>query len=114
MDVRVPKLAGSRSVYLKAMDRAAFTFALASAAVRLDISNGRITNARIVVGGVAPVPWREKAVEEVLIGQAPSESLAARAAEYGLAHAQPLSPPGNAYKIRLARGLVKRAILSLL
>ncbi len=105
----IPNLSVSRSSYLKAMDRATWTFALASAAVRLDLSDGKISGARVVLGGVAPVPWREHHAEEILNGESVSEELAARAAEECLRNAKPLAH--NGYKVRLARALVKRAIL---
>ncbi len=105
----IPNLSVSHSSYLKAMDRATWTFALASAAVRLDLSDGKISGARVVLGGVAPVPWREHHAEEILNGESVSEELAARAAEECLRNAKPLAH--NGYKVRLARALVKRAIL---
>ncbi len=109
VDIHLPVLENSRSAYLKAMDRATWTFALASAAVRLDLSDGKISGARVVLGGVAPVPWREHHAEEILNGESVSEELAARAAEECLRNAKPLAH--NGYKVRLARALVKRAIL---
>jgi xanthine dehydrogenase YagS FAD-binding subunit len=110
--IQLPKT-NARSVYLKAMDRAVWTFALASAAVRLDMSDGTrtISGARIVLGGVAPVPWRENRAEQALIGERVSETIAARAADECLRDAKPLEH--NGYKVRLARALVKRAILQI-
>ncbi len=100
----------ARSAYLKAMDRATWMFALASAAVRLDVRDGVISGARVVIGGVAPVPWREHRAEEILVGLTKiSETVAARATEGCLRDAKPLAH--NAYKVRLARAMVKRAIL---
>ncbi len=110
-NLSIPNLSVSRSAYLKAMDRATFTFALASAAVRLDLIDGKISGARVVLGGVAPVPWRERRAEEILVGEEISEEIAARAASECLRDAKPLEH--NSYKIRLARALVKRAILQL-
>lgn len=101
----------ARSTYLKAMDRATWTFALASAAVRLDLSEGKVSAARVVLGGVAPVPWRERRAEEVLVGEKVSEELAVKAADACLRDAKPLAH--NAYKVRLARALVKRAIMQI-
>ncbi len=108
-EIRLPKFNNARSAYEKAMDRAAFTFALASAAVRLDFDGERIADARLVVGGVAPIPWREKMAETVLRGQILTDSLAQNAADQVLLHARTLTH--NAYKVRLARALVKRAIM---
>lgn len=102
----------SNSVYLKAMDRAVWTFALASvaAAVELNDSN-RVERARLVLGGVAPIPWRAKAAEEVLRGGKITEESAREASEAALANAQPLRD--NGYKITLAKELVRRALLRL-
>src|SRR6185436_16273260 len=100
-----------RSVYLKEMDRAAWGFALVSAAVRLDFDGEKISEARIVLGGVAPTPWRVPEAERLLVGQTLSPELAARAAEAAIQNAQPLSH--NAYKVRLAKALVKRAVMNL-
>jgi len=110
-NLQLTNLPNSRSAFLKAMDRAVFTHAIVSAAVRLDFADrtAKISAARIVLGGVAPAPWRETRVEEVLVGQILSEQLAARAADAALLDAKPLAH--NAYKVRLARVLVKRAIL---
>ena len=109
-EIHLPKFSNSRSVYLKEMDRAAWGFALVSVAVRLDFDGEKISDARLVLGGVAPTPWRVPDAERLLVGQTLSPDLAARAAEAAIQNAQPLAH--NAYKIRLAKALVKRAILS--
>jgi xanthine dehydrogenase YagS FAD-binding subunit len=67
-------------------------------------------DARIVLGAVAPGPVRAKAAEGVIIGQPIDEHRAAEAAEQAIAGAQPLGM--NAYKVEIAKVLVKRAILS--
>ena len=67
-------------------------------------------DARIALGAVAPGPVRAKAAEEVIIGRSIDEHRAAEAAERAIASAQPLSM--NAYKVEIAKTLVKRAILS--
>jgi xanthine dehydrogenase YagS FAD-binding subunit len=111
-EIRLPSAPeGSCSVFLKAMDRATWTFALVSAAVRLDLDRERIANARVVLGGVAPVPWREERVEQTLRGAGLNEELAERASAEALLDASPLAH--NRYKLRLARALVKRALLEL-
>lgn len=108
--IRLPPLgAPTRSVYLKAMDRAQWTFAIVSAAVRLDFEGDQVRDARVVLGGVAPVPWRDTRVENRLRGARLDGALAAEAAAQVLAEAKPLAQ--NAYKVRLARALVKRALL---
>ena len=106
---QLPRSENSRSAYLKEMDRAVWTFALASAAVRLELRESKILGARVLIGGVANVPWREHSAEEILVGEKISEKVAARAAEECLREAKPLTH--NAYKVQLARTMVKRAIL---
>ena len=79
-----------------------------SVAVGYALSAGHICQARLVLGGVAPVPWHSPAAEAVLEGQAPSPELATRAAAAMLAEAQPLAH--NAFKLDIGRALVARAI----
>jgi xanthine dehydrogenase YagS FAD-binding subunit len=101
--------ATAQSAYLKAMDRNAWAFALVGVGVMLDIDDGQtIMDARLVLGGVAQIPWRVPEAESLLIGAAPDEALFARAAEVALEGAVPLAH--NAYKIPLAKTLVKRAL----
>lgn len=109
-NIQLP-ITDAKSAYLKAMDRATWTFALASAAVRLDLRDGTrsVSQARVVLGGVAPVPWREQRAEGMLVGKEITEEVASRAADECLRDAKPLAH--NGYKVRLARALVKRAIL---
>jgi xanthine dehydrogenase YagS FAD-binding subunit len=82
---------------------------LAMAAVNLALDNETVLSARIVLGAVAPVPWRVPAAERSLVGRTISEASAADAALSAVAGAKPLS--GNSYKIQVARTAVKRAIL---
>jgi xanthine dehydrogenase YagS FAD-binding subunit len=108
--VRIPaQPAGAHGVYLKVMERAAWSFALASAAAQLAVREGRVEHARLVLGGVAPIPWRVAEAEALLLGQTLTPELAARAAERAVAGAQPLTH--NAYKLTLARELAARALL---
>ena len=97
-----------RGTYLKAMDRKAWSFALVSVAAAARVRDGKLRDARIVLGGVAPVPWRLEEAERVLDGQPHSDRLAARAADVLLAAAAPLRD--NAYKVPLAKELVRRAL----
>jgi xanthine dehydrogenase YagS FAD-binding subunit len=103
--------AGTRSTYLKAMDRKVWAFALVGVAAVMRTAGRRIDDARLVLGGVAPIPWRARAAEQALIGAEIGEELFARAADIALAEAQPLGH--NAYKVPLARALVRRALASL-
>ena len=79
----------ARSHYLKTRDRASYEFALASAAVALDIDGGTIKQARVALGGVASKPWRSAEAEKVLVGGKASDQLYAQAAEAALKDAKP-------------------------
>lgn len=96
--------------YLKARERAAGDFPLVSVAVGYALDEGLIRQTRLVLGGVAPVPWRSPAAEAVLDNQPPSPELAARAADAALAGAQPLAY--NAFKVEIGHALVERAIMA--
>src|SRR3546814_14150326 len=69
VEVRVPPAGTRRSHYLKVRDRASFEWALASCAVSADLDGEFVSDARIVAGGVATIPWRLRQVEEALVGQ---------------------------------------------
>lgn len=97
-----------RSGYLKVRDRQSFEFALASAAVALDIRQGTIRTARVAVGGVATVPWRLPAVEQALQGHAPDPALWTKASSLAADGAKPLS--GNAFKVELLKRTVERQL----
>ncbi len=97
-----------RGTFLKARERTAGDFPLVSVATGFVVSSGVIRQARVVLGGVAPVPWRSLDAEAVLEGQAPSEAIASRAATAAFAAAQPLA--NNDYKVDIGRTLVARAI----
>ncbi len=110
-EIRVPAPAGgTRGVYLKAMERKAWSFALVSLGVQLRFDREYIAEARVVLGGVAPVPWRAREAEEVLSGQKISEELARQAGEAAVARARPLRD--NEYKVQLAKGLFRKALRS--
>jgi xanthine dehydrogenase YagS FAD-binding subunit len=112
LDVRLPAPTdGARSTYLKAMDRKVWAFALVGMAASLRLDGDAIADARLVLSGVAPIPWRSTAAEQVLIGQRATPELAVRAAEVAISTAQPLEH--NGYKIPLARNLVRRALMDL-
>ena len=101
--------AGTRSAYHKGMDREAWTHAVVSAAVVLEMEQDVCRGARIVLGGVAPIPWRVPDAEKLLAGQRITPELAARAGEAAVAGARPLSK--NAYKVPMARAIVERTVL---
>lgn len=101
---------GSRTAYRKAMSRRSWSFALSAAAVHLNVRGDRITDARVVLGGVAGVPWRAHQAESALRDQAPSDQVLDRAARLAVVDAEPLAH--NAYKVPLTRGMVARALRS--
>lgn len=107
--ISVPPLPfAGRCVFVKVRDRAQFEFALASAAVALDIQDGTIRNARVALGGIATVPWRSTQAEDALTGQTPAKQNFEAAAEAALANAR--SHGENAFKIPLAKRTLVRAL----
>ena len=98
----------ARSTYLKFKERDSLDFALASAAVALRLSGKTVRDARIVLGGVAPIPWRVPAAEKFLVGKAVDPTVLVEAGKIALADAKPLEK--NAYKIPLTQTLVRRAL----
>jgi xanthine dehydrogenase YagS FAD-binding subunit len=106
--VDLPHLPGTtRSHYLKVRDRASYEFALASAAVVLDIENGNIRSARIALGGVGTKPWRAVKAEQLLSGR-PSPELFNTVAVAALEDAK--SHTYNGFKIELAKRTLVRAL----
>lgn len=98
----------SRSHYVKARDRASYEFALSSAAVALDLSGGTIRDCRIALGGVATLPWRAHAAEDVLRGKPASEASFRAAAEAELKAAIPQKD--NAFKIELCKRVLVKTL----
>ncbi|HSL24012.1 MAG TPA: FAD binding domain-containing protein [Vicinamibacterales bacterium] len=107
--VIVPPARGARNATYEVRFKQSHDWPLAMATAVLDIAGGSVRAARIVMGAVAPVPWRSEAAEKALAGKAVSEQTASAAAEAALKDAQPMT--GNAYKVQIARTAVKRAIL---
>src|SRR5215468_6348630 len=97
-----------RSVYLKVRDRESYEFALASAAVALDLRDGRVRAARIALGGVATVPWRATAAEAALHDKPLDDTSKQAAAEAAFADAS--ARDHNAFKIDLGRRTLMRAL----
>ncbi len=100
--------AGVRSTYHKVLDREAWTHAVVSAAVVLDMDKDMCRSARVVLGGVAPIPWRLPEVEKLLTGKRVTPELAARAGAAAVAGARPLSK--NGYKVPITQAMVRRTI----
>ena len=103
-----PPVAGSKQLYLKLRDRASYEFALASAAVVLTLASGRVTRARVALGGVGTKPWRSPEAEAALAGQPAEAASFRRAAEAALRDARPQSE--NAFKIELAKRCLAHAL----
>ena len=102
---------GSSGVYLKAMDRKAWSFALVSLAAQVRMDGQYVAACRFVLGGVAPIPWRAKEAEEVLKGQKISQELIRRAGEAAVSSARPLRD--NEYKVQMVKGVFRKASASL-
>ncbi|MFL6609953.1 MAG: FAD binding domain-containing protein [Pseudomonas sp.] len=96
------------SHYLKIRDRASYAFALVSVAAALELDGPVIRQARLVLGGVAHKPWRDRAVESWLVGQAVSRETFTAAADALLQDAEPLAH--NGFKVKLARRAIVRAL----
>ncbi len=100
----------ARGVYLKAMAREVWAFALASVAVQGVWEGPMAREINIVLGGVAPIPWRAAQAEAVVRGQPMDGALARQAGEAAVDGAQPLAH--NGYKLELVRTLVERALIA--
>ena len=109
-DIFVPASAlAARSTYLKFKERESLDFALAAVAVAMRLApNGTVLDVRIVLGGVAPIPWRVPAAEKFLTGKRLNADVLTEAAKMALNDAQPLEK--NAYKVPLTQTLVRRAL----
>lgn len=108
--IAVPKTeAGRRSTYHKIRDRESYAFALASAAVALEMDGDRITRAHIALGGVATRPWRAREAELLLAGQALDYDRALAAGRAAFAAAQ--AGTHNAFKIELGARTVADAVM---
>jgi len=110
LEVEVPTHR-NRSSYLQMSEKGAFDWALVSCAAAASLQNGKLTQARVVLGAVANVPYQVEAANRLLEGQTPTEDLAKRAADEMLTKAQVLS--GNGYKLPIARALIMRALMQL-
>jgi xanthine dehydrogenase YagS FAD-binding subunit len=108
--VTVPKQpAGMKSHYMKVRHKESFDWALSGAAVALVMNGNVVKDARVVLSGVAPIPWRSKEAEAVLKGKTLTAALAEQAGRAAVAKAKPLSK--NAYKVPLTQNTVKLAVL---
>ena len=103
-----PPVKNAHSLYIKLRDRASYQFALASAAVVLAVDDGKISHARVAMGGLGTRPWRMPEAEQALEGQPASVDTYTAAADAGLRDAKPQSQ--NAFKIELAKRCLVRAL----
>ncbi len=103
--------AGLRSSYRKVRARGAWDFALAGVALALTFIGNQVTGGRVVLSGVAPVPWRSHEVEQVITGKQIDAATAREAAEAAMRNAVALKR--NAYKIPLFKGVIEEELLAL-
>jgi xanthine dehydrogenase YagS FAD-binding subunit len=101
---------GSKGFYHKVRERQAWDHPIVSVATVVQSSGGTVRDARVVLGGVAPIPWRVPKAEAFLRGKKLDESTAERAGEIALEGAQPLKD--NGYKVGMAKALVQRGLLA--
>ena len=107
-----PSPLAANSTYLKFKERDSMDFAMSAVAAAVVMGpNKTVTEARIVLGGVAPVPWRVPKAETALVGKTMNKELLAEVAKTALQGAEPLAK--NAYKIPLTETLVRRALAKL-
>ena len=108
-EVMVPAATNVKAAHYEIRQKEAFDWPLALAGVALKMRGSNVESARIVLGYVAPVPWPSPEAEKALAGQPINKETAQKAAAAALASAKPLSH--NAYKVKLARVAVTRAIM---
>jgi xanthine dehydrogenase YagS FAD-binding subunit len=105
----LPAPGAVKSGHYEVRYKASHDWPIAFATVLLTMNGATVRSARVVMGAVAPIPWRSPAAEQALAGKTITEETAAAAAEAALRDARPMSQ--NAYKIDVAKVAVKRAIL---
>ena len=103
--------AGWKSSYRKVRERGAWDFALSSLALAVRLDGKRVQEARAVLGGVAPIPWRSQAIEEAVTGKQIDSAIARQAAQAAVQGAEPLEQ--NGYKVALVRGIVEESLLAI-
>jgi xanthine dehydrogenase YagS FAD-binding subunit len=108
-EIVIPPAQGVKAAHYEVRQKEAFDWPVAVAAAALKMKGSDLESARIVLGYVAPVPWPSPEAERALVGKPVNKDAAQRAAEAALEKASPLSH--NAYKVKLAKVAVTRAIL---
>jgi len=107
-EILVPAAAGVRNATYEVRQRETLDWPLVTASVALTMKGTVVASARVVLGHVAPTPWRATEAEKALAGKGLSAAVIEKAAEAAVAGATPLSR--NAYKVQLARAAVRRAL----
>ncbi|AMY12929.1 4-hydroxybenzoyl-CoA reductase subunit beta [Luteitalea pratensis] len=107
--VILPAAKAIKSATYEVRFRSSHDWPIAFASVALQLQGTTVSDARVVLGAVAPIPWRSPEAEAVLKGQTLNEATAAKAADAALAAATPMTQ--NAYKVQVAKTAVKRALL---
>lgn len=102
---------GVKTTYYKFKERASYDFALSAVAISIKVEGGTITSAKVVLGGVAPMPWRSKEAEAALVGKPMKPETWTAAGEAAVANAVPLDQ--NGYKVHLVKGVLFRALESI-
>jgi xanthine dehydrogenase YagS FAD-binding subunit len=111
LEIRVPGTTGWRSGYSELRERAAFDWPLVAAAVAVKAEAGLVREARVVLGQVAPIPWRSATAEQALVGRPLGAASAEAAGHAAVEGAEPMSD--NGYKVDLVTTLVRRTVASL-
>jgi xanthine dehydrogenase YagS FAD-binding subunit len=109
LKVTIPSSQGKNASY-EARQKQAHDWPIVLASVNLTMDGDRVSAARIVLGSVAPIPWRSDAAEDAITGKPVTLETAARAGEAAVKEARPLSM--NGYKVTLTKNVVKRALLA--
>jgi xanthine dehydrogenase YagS FAD-binding subunit len=107
--VLLPAPGNVKSGHYEVRYKASHDWPLAFSTVVLTMNGTRINSARVVLGAVAPVPWRSKPAEAALAGKTLDEAAATAAGEAAVSEAKPMS--GNEYKVQIAKTAVKRAVM---
>jgi xanthine dehydrogenase YagS FAD-binding subunit len=111
-EIRIPPpKKGAKSTYFKMKERGTWDFAVVSVAVNGTISGGVFKDIKIIMGGVAPIPWRLDKAEKLIKGKRTTEKIVQEAAKIAMAEAKPMTE--NAYKKDIAEVIVAKTIMSL-
>jgi xanthine dehydrogenase YagS FAD-binding subunit len=110
-EIVLPPARGLRSSYRKVRARASWDFALAGIALALRFKDGVVADARAVLSGAAPVPWRSREIEAAITGKKLDADVITKAAEAAMKNAQPLKE--NEYKVPLFRGMIEEELAAI-